>query len=237
MNILILEDDIYAYYQLCSIINDMLPDSTVTGPVTTGKACRKLFKDGKEPVNLIIAETHLKDGMVFAALDEAPSEVPVIFTTTHEEFALKAFDYNSLAYLIKPVDERAFQKALRKALGMTYRERFIVNTFNGEKVVSVDEVRYFVSENKVTYIVLHDGTSFNTDLTLTAIDEQLDPRRFMRVNRKYIIPVNMVDTLEHEINGKERLRLKPGKKNPDIIVSRDNKRNVHNWIETGRSGN
>ncbi len=231
MNILILEDDIYSYYQLCSIITDMLPDSNIIGPMTSVKSCRKFFQDNKEPLHLIITDVNLEDGTAFTALDEAPPEVPVVFTTSHEEYALRAFDYNSLAYLIKPIDEARLKKALRKALGMEYRERFIVNTFKGEKVVSVDDIRYFVSENKLTYIVLNNGTSFNVDLTLTAIDAQLNPKRFMRVNRKYIVPVNMVDILERDINGKERLKLKPGKKNPEIIISRDNKQNVHNWID------
>lgn len=231
MNILILEDDIYSYYQLCSIITDMLPDSNIIGPMTSVKSCSKFFQDNKEPLHLIITDVNLEDGIAFTALDEAPPEVPVIFTTSHEEYALRAFDYNSLAYLIKPIDEARLKKALRKALGMEYRERFIVNTFKGEKVVSVDDIRYFVSENKLTYIVLNNGTSFNVDLTLTAIDAQLNPKRFMRVNRKYIVPVNMVDILERDINGKERLKLKPGKKNPEIIISRDNKQNVHNWID------
>jgi DNA-binding LytR/AlgR family response regulator len=231
MNILILEDDIYSYYQLCSIITDMLPDSNIIGPMTSVKSCSKFFQDNKEPLHLIITDVNLEDGTAFTALDEAPPEVPVVFTTSHEEYALRAFDYNSLAYLIKPIDEARLKKALRKALGMEYRERFIVNTFKGEKVVSVDDIRYFVSENKLTYIVLNNGTSFNVDLTLTAIDAQLNPKRFMRVNRKYIVPVNMVDILERDINGKERLKLKPGKKNPEIIISRDNKQNVHNWID------
>lgn len=231
MNILIIEDDIYSYHQLCSIIAEILPDSAIVGPMSSEKECRKFFHDNKEPLNLIIADIHLKDGIVFNALDHAPADTPVIFTTSHEEYALRAFDYNSLAYLIKPIDEQKFKKAVRKALGMAYRERFIVNTFKGEKVVRVNEVRYFVSENKNTYIVLHNGTSFNIDETITAIAAQLDPKHFMRVNRKYIIPVTVVDILEHEINGKEKLRLKPGKKNPDIIISRDNKHNVHKWID------
>ena len=231
MNILILEDDIYSYYQLCSIITDMLPDSNIIGPMTSVKSCSRFFQDNKEPLHLIITDVNLEDGTAFTALDEAPPEVPVAFTTSHEEYALRAFDYNSLAYLLKPIDEARLKKALRKALGMEYRERFIVNTFKGEKVVSVDDIRYFVSENKLTYIVLNNGTSYYIDMTLTLIAEQLNPRKFMRVNRKYIVPLTEVEGFERDINGKERLILKEGVKNPVIVISRDNKRNVHKWID------
>lgn len=125
---------------------------------------------------------------------------------------------------------RELQLAKLQALDEGYRERFIVNTFKGEKVVDVSEVRYIVSENKSTYIVLHDGSSFNIDMPLSIIAGQLCPRTFMKVNRKYIIPLSMVERFEQDINGKERLILKHGRKNPKITISRDNKNIVHNWV-------
>lgn len=112
-----------------------------------------------------------------------------------------------------------------------YRERFTVRTFKGEKVINVKEIRYIVSENKCTYIVLHDGTSFDFDMTLAAIETLLDPSVYMRVNRKYIVPVGEVECMEQDINGKERLILRKGKKNPEITVSRDKKHEVHDWID------
>jgi DNA-binding LytR/AlgR family response regulator len=125
---------------------------------------------------------------------------------------------------------RELQLAKLQAPDEGYRERFIVNTFKGEKVVDVSEVRYIVSENKSTYIVLHDGSSFNIDMPLSIIAGQLCPRTFMKVNRKYIIPLSMVERFEQDINGKERLILKHGRKNPKITISRDNKNIVHNWV-------
>ncbi len=125
---------------------------------------------------------------------------------------------------------RELQQAKLQAPDEGYRERFIVNTFKGEKVVDVSEVRYIVSENKSTYIVLHDGSSFNIDMPLSIIAGQLCPRTFMKVNRKYIIPLSMVERFEQDINGKERLILKHGRKNPKITISRDNKNIVHNWV-------
>lgn len=129
-------------------------------------------------------------------------------------------------------ENERLKRKLRQAEDTKYRERIMVNTFKGEKIVGVGEVRYIVSENKNTYIVLHDGTSYDIDMTLTLIAEQLNPRKFMRVNRKYIVPLTEVEGFERDINGKERLILKEGVKNPVIVISRDNKRNVHNWLES-----
>ncbi|MBQ9237548.1 MAG: LytTR family transcriptional regulator [Prevotella sp.] len=127
--------------------------------------------------------------------------------------------------------ELRLAKLLRNFQKARFRERFFVNTFKGEKVIDVAQVRYFVSENKSTYIVLHDGNSFVVEMTLTDIMEQLDPHAFMRVNRKYIVPILEVAGFERDVNGKERLVLKQGNKSPEIIISRDNKNKVHEWIE------
>ena len=107
----------------------------------------------------------------------------------------------------------------------------LLTTFKGEKVITTSEVRYIVSENKCTYIVLHDGSSFDINMTLTAMAALLNPRSFMRVNRKYIVPLGQVERFEQDINGKERLILKHGHKSPRIVISRDNKHNVHDWVK------
>lgn len=249
MNVLILEDEIYNYHLLCTMLADMLPDCTIHGPIVSIKDGKRFFSKSKESIDLIIADIQLTDGLSFHALEDAPADVPIIFTTAYDEYALRAFEYNSLSYLLKPIDENELKKAIRKASERLitddkrkeffsliaesgrYRERIMVNTFKGEKVVGVGEVRYIVSENKNTYIVLHDGTSYYIDMTLTLIADQLNPRKFMRVNRKYIVPLTEVEGFERDINGKERLILKEGVKNPVIVISRDNKRNVHNWID------
>ena len=249
MNVLIFEDEVYNYHLLCTMLADMLPECTILGPIASIMDGKTFFRRNKEHIDLIIADIQLTDGLSFYALQDAPADVPIIFTTAYDEYALRAFEYNSLSYLLKPIDEQELSTAIRKARerlitddkrqtffnllaeNARYRERLVVNTYKGEKVVGLEEVHYIVSEKKITYIVLHDGTSYYVNMTLTNLAEQLNPRKFMRVNRKYIVPVSEVEGFERDINGKERLLLKKRVKNPLIIVSRDNKHNVHNWIE------
>lgn len=248
MRILIIEDEQYNYELLLMMLQEIDPGCTVVGPIATIKEGRQFFATDKDRIDLIISDIQLSDGVAFYALSDAPSDVPIIFTTAYDEYALRAFEYNSLSYLLKPIDEDELRNAISKAKQRLiseedrqelfrllydkpqYRERFIVDTFKGKKAVSVEEVRYIVSENKTTYIVLHDGTSYSISLSLTDIATQLDPRNFMRVNRKYIVPAKVVDGFEIGTNGKEFLLLKKGTKTPQIIISRENKQKVHLWL-------
>lgn len=247
MNILILEPDIQCFDSLCAMLDKLLGGCNIIGPIANVEQGQTFFAENRERLDIIIAEVQLDDGLSFYALDHAPSDVPVVFTTSHGEHALQAFAYNSLSYLLKPITEDALNEALHKARERLitdehreellklvarkarYRERFRVRTFNGERVVSVSKMRYIVSEQKVTYLVLADGSSYELNKPLTALQEELDPRFFMRVNRKYIVPSREVEGFEYGTNGKERMILK-GDNPPLIIISRENKDNVHKWL-------
>lgn len=247
MNILVFEDEIHNYHLLCQMIVQQIPNCNFYGPITTIDEGRRFFANNTERLDLIVADIQLADGLSFYALTDAPADVPVIFTTAYDEYALRAFEYNSLSYLLKPVDEDELRIAIRKtqerlitdehreelfrllANSMNYRERFFVGTYKGERVIHVSQVRYFVSEHKSTFLVLADGSSFSVDKSLIELAGELDPRKFMRVNRKYIVPSREVDRFERGSNGKEYLVLR-GDNPPEIIVSRDNKQNVHDWL-------
>lgn len=262
MNILIFEDEQYNFDLLCDMLLEQIPDCNVIGPLSTIVEGQRFFAEynlqnslscnegaggSSGRLDIIIADIQLNDGLSFYALADAPADVPIIFTTAYDEYALKAFEYNSLSYLLKPIDEDKLREAIRKtqqrmitdlhreeffallSRHARYRERFVVNTFKGEKVIHVDAVRYIVSEQKCSYLVMPDGGSFELDKPLMALADELNPQEFMRVNRKYIVPKREVAGFENLTNGKEKLLLR-GDNPPEIIVSRDNKEKVHKWL-------
>lgn len=247
MNILIFEDEQYNFDLLSDMLRDLVPECNVIGPLSTIVEGQQFFAHNAERLDIIIADIQLNDGLSFYALVDAPADVPIIFTTAYDEYALKAFRYNSLSYLLKPVDENELRDAIRKtqermitnehreelftmlSRHARYRERFVVNTFKGEKVICVSSLRYIVSEQKCSYIVMADGASYEIDKPLMVLAEELNPHDFMRVNRKYIVPLREVIGFEHLTNGKEKLLLR-GDNPPEIVVSRDNKDKVHKWL-------
>lgn len=261
MKILILEDEIYNFHLLRHMLEEIDPEYNVVGPITSIKYGIDYFHMHSD-VDIIIADIQLNDGLSFDALKYAPQHVPVIFTTAYDQHALRAFEYNSLSYLLKPIDEDELRTAVKKAMrligkdgnttdessvsGSTacsigetmrnvissptpYRQRFLVKTSQGERIVLTDSIRYIVSESKTTYIKLLDGGSYAIDLTLDMLSEQLDPHVFMRVNRKFIVPLASVCETRNLPNGRMQIILH-GAPSPDIIISREKKQPVTKWV-------
>lgn len=245
MKVLIFDDDIYSYHQIRNILEDYDDQYDVIGPFSTveqGRDYLSLHKD----VDIIITDVVLGGTPVFDTLKLAPVYAPIIFITSHNEYALQAFAYYSLSYLPKPIEESQLIRAIAKAMrlrkvsplltpqrGWSNRDnnqsRFVVKTLKGERIIHITTVRYIVSEQKNTYIKLLDGNSYRIDMTLDTLATQLDSEKFMRVNRKYIVPQGQVMGTERIENGKMLLLLK-GTGAPEIIVSRTRKSEVCEWL-------
>ena len=245
MKILVFDSDIQNYHLLRGILEDYDMRLDVIGPFTTVEQGRDYLMQHKD-VDIIITDVMLGGDKVFGVLDIVSSHVPIIFVTSRKEYALKAFEYYSLSYILKPVDEVHLIKALSKAVRLRKvlpiltptgswtssgngQERIVVKTFNGERVIHVTAIRYIVSEQKNTYIKLLDCNSYRIDKTLDEMMQQLDARRFMRVNRKFILPIEQISGTERKENGKLRIMLK-GTNFPNIIVSRTRKTEVCEWL-------
>jgi len=250
MKILIFEDDIYSFHQLRHTLEVMGTDYDVIGPITSveqGRDYLSLHRD----IDIIVAEVELPDGLVFEALSYTSNDVPIVFLSSTADYAYQAFSFRSLSYLLRPFDDISFSEAVLKACQLLnlrdtstqekgvhkasnarwrYRERFVVKSFNGERIVLLSTIQYIVSEHKSTYLVLLDGTSCPIDMSLDALSRQLDPNLFMRVNRKYIVPIEQVGGMERLVNGKELLKLKSAP-SLEIIVSRTRKPQVRKWLD------
>ena len=246
MKILIFDTDVQNYHFICSVLEDYDVRYEVIGPFTTIEQCRDYLLRHKD-IDIIITDVMLGNDLVFDVLNIIPNHVPLIFVTSHEEYALKAFEYHSLSYLIKPVEEADLIKAISKAVrlrkvsplltpqgswskGGDENPRMVVKTFNGERIIYFSTIRYIVSEQKNTYIKLLDGNSYRVDKTLDEMASQLEEERFKKVNRKFIVPIEQVLGTERRENGKLRILLK-GKNFPDIIVSRTRKREMCEWLK------
>lgn len=247
LSIVVFEDDPYHFMLIRHHLAAINPDHEVVGPLTSAESGKAFFSYHHD-IDLIIADIRLSDGLVFEALAYAPDNIPVIFTTANDGYALEAFNYNSLSYLLKPVSRHALARAIRKAMplimnacrdagkpstlctyGSQHRHDFLVKTPTGQRRVHVPMLRYVASENKSTYLHLIDGTSFTIDLTLEELARQLAPETFMRVNRKYIVPKEQVMGFEHLANGRILLKLY-GDGCPEIVVSRTHRNEVCEWL-------
>lgn len=163
--------------------------------------------------DLIFLDIQLGDGISFEIFEQVEPESAIIFTTAYDEYALRAFKFNSIDYLLKPIQEKELQKALEKFRQMQpqqfsfshtqlqqllqanfesrYRERFLVKIGQKLKTIETKDVALFYSENKGTYI-LNDGRSYLIENSLEELEEQLDPDQFFRISRQAIVNLSFI---------------------------------------------
>lgn len=210
------------------------------------------FKSHKHP-DLIFLDIQLSDGLSFEIFEQIDIKSAIIFTTAFDEYALRAFKLNSIDYLLKPIDEEElsiaitkFKNQLQKSsvssfdfemikkmlLGTEskeYKKRFSVKIGQQLKVISIDEVECFYSENKGTYLHTFENRNYLLDGTLEQIEVELDPKDFYRVSRKFIIPLKAIKEIQVYSNSRLKVIL-PSYKDDEVVVSREKVTDFKAWI-------
>ncbi|MCF2873919.1 MULTISPECIES: LytR/AlgR family response regulator transcription factor [unclassified Tenacibaculum] len=211
------------------------------------------FQKNEHP-DLIFLDIQLSDGLSFEIFEEVEVKSAIIFTTAYDEYALKAFKLNSIDYLLKPIDEDELKVAvdkfkenqpkqsdvqvniddIRKLLinpvDRKFKKRFTIKVGQHIKIIHVDEIECFYSENKSTYIHTNSNRNYLIDHSLEHWQEQLDPEQFFRVNRTYIIHINAIKDIISYTNSRLKLVLHSFNE-AEIIVSRERVKDFKNWID------
>lgn len=250
MNILIIEDEKPAARLLQRKVEKLgLQINTLLHSVEESIAW---FSNNPHP-DLIFLDIQLSDGLSFEIFEKIDIKSAVIFTTAYDEYALRAFKLNSIDYLLKPIDEddlevavtkfkNQFQKsvvsnldfdAIKKMLinpiDRIFKKRFTIKMGQQLKMVNVDEVECFYSENKGTYLHTYDNRNYLLDQTLEQLETELDPEHFFRVSRKFIIPMKGIKEIQMHSNSRLKVIL-PTYKEDEVIVSREKVADFKNWL-------
>ena len=226
--------------------------------VCTSNAEVKAFfaDDAHAEVDLILSDIQLGDGLSFESLKTVPSAIPVIFTTAFDQYAVQAFQFNSLDYLLKPIDSEELQAALGKVQSekfkvqssstdaiaqilasmksqvIRYRERFLIPHRADEYlIVPVNDVSHITIRDGVVRLCTLDGKTHALNMTLEEAESQLDPQRFMRVNRQFIVSAAAVSKLSTYFLGKMRIHV-AAFPDVEIIVSKDKVATVKRWLDS-----
>lgn len=250
MNILILEDEERNANRLIRLLKEIDPTFRIIGPLASIEASVAYFRTDVSP-DLILADIRLSDGLSFEALKEAPASVPIVFTTAFDEYAVQAFKYNSFDYLLKPVDAVELAAAIGKVerngkpypneslrqlfdelqhSRFKYRERFLLPYRDGYRMVSVKDINHVFTENKIVRLFLKDGTSEIVSISMDELEKQLDPDRYFRANRQFIVNIESIRYLGNYFKGKLVLRLKDYPQ-VDIVISKEKAPLLKEWID------
>lgn len=251
MKILIIEDEKHNASRLQRLLADISPEFEVVGVLETVKESINWLKKENAP-DVILMDIRLSDGLSFDIFDKVDVISPVIFTTSYDEYAVRAFKVNSIDYLLKPIEKEELEAALekvdierRKSLpgldleqllhlfrekSPVFRKRFLLPRANGYKTLTVGEIGYIFTEQKITNLVTRDGNSEILGQTLDELEDELDPDTFFRANRQFIIHIDNVGMIQNDINGKLKVVLKSDNA-IEIIVSREKAPLLKKWID------
>src|SRR5215213_11310010 len=257
MKILIVEDEELAVKKLQKTLLSIDRMVEVVGVTDSIKSTVDYLKQNAAP-DLILMDIELADGQSFEVFNMVPVKNPVIFITSYDEYALKAFKVNSVDYLLKPVQKEDLQAALEKYRQMKkiytsdtenssvsldllvkqlqqklqtkeFRKRFLVK--HGQKLVSVeiDEIAYFFSDGRLNFFKTYDNRKFVVDYTMDELEDMLDPERYFRISRAFYIAVDSVDQIHDYFGNRLILHLKPDSEK-EAIVSREKVSDFKNWL-------
>ncbi len=247
MKILIIEDEGPAYRRLIKLVNEYDASVEVAGVIQSVKEGMDWFSKNELP-DLILSDIQLADDLSFAIFKELKITVPIIFITAYDEYAINAFKFYSIDYLLKPVSADDlkvsldkyksihrqqnfgnFDELIRKLTEKAWRERFLV--YHGDSLIPLGcgEIAYFMSEDGATLLVTHEGKKFCVSETLDTLENELDPRLFCRANRQFILSLQSIHKISNYGQQKLKVSIKPDIPE-DIIISKLKATQFKKWL-------
>ncbi|OQP61639.1 LytR/AlgR family response regulator transcription factor [Niastella populi] len=257
MKVLIIEDEELAVKKLQKTLASVDATAEVVGVADSIRSSVSWLQQNPSP-DLILMDIELADGQSFEIFDKVEVKSTVIFTTSYDEYALKAFKVNSIDYLLKPIQKEDLHAALEKLKGLKtlyanntaapslnvdnlvkelqqklqpkeYRKRFLVK--HAQKLVSVDveEIAYFYSDGRLNFFKTTDNRKFVVDYTMDDLEDMLDPDQFFRISRAFYVAVNSIDQIHDYFGNRLLLNLKPIV-DKEAIVSREKVTDFKKWM-------
>ena len=248
MKVLILEDETRAANHLERLLAKVAPAILVVAKLESVRDGVKYLQNNPEP-ELIFSDIQLADGLSFEIYKQVAVTCPIIFTTAYDHYAIEAFQTNGIDYLLKPIEEERLLKAIEKARHFSpglmleklltmnrpagekaYKSRFMVKVGDKIKSVPVEEILVFYSQEKASFIRTSDSRTYCIDYALDQLEPMLDPEKYFRINRKYIVSIDACTNILAWTNSRLRLKI-DGIDDSDIIVARERVVEFKNWLD------
>lgn len=258
MNVVIVEDEIPAAEKLERYLSRYDQNIKVLAKLQSVSDSVAWFRENLNQVDLIFMDIQLIDGQSFAIFEQVEITKPIIFTTAYDEYALKAFEVNSIAYLLKPITFPDLSSAIDKlsllqssgaeskfdgpiAIGIKdllagitnqqkYKSRFMIKIGEHIRSVTVDKILFFYAEGRNAYITTDQGRRLIIDYKLEDLENILDPKLFFRVNRTFIININAINDVLVYSNSRLKI-ITEIKAEKEIIVSREKVGAFKQWFD------
>jgi len=246
---IIIEDESLTAERLEGLLGSYPEEVEVLAVLASVKHAKAWLQEEPHP-DVIFMDIELSDGTAFDILEACQIDTQIIFTTAYDQYALRAFKYNSVDYLLKPIDREELYTALdriaaqpatesksdlyeelRMFIQKPYKKRFLVKKGDYFVPIETREVAYFYSEEGYTFLRQQDGKRHIIDFTLDDLNEVLDPSDFFRLNRKVISRAESIGRVASYFNGRLTVELVPAF-DESLVISRERVKPFKMWLDT-----
>lgn len=252
MKVLIIEDERAAAERLAYLLHQYDPTISVVGMLESIEDAVQWFKTKALP-DVILMDIHLADGYSFEIFNQVMLNRPVIFTTAYDNYAMEAFRYFSVDYILKPVTGEALAQAMNKLAQMSsswpgsqvyqrmgqsfshqiasqkYKERFLAKIGQRIYFIQTSEIAWFEADNKLVHVVDKAGDKYLVEYTMERLEQLLNPDDFVRINRKYIIRHDAVEHMKPYMGSRMQIHLCAGNRKDTALVSRERVMRLKEW--------
>ncbi|HVW59534.1 MAG TPA: LytTR family DNA-binding domain-containing protein [Puia sp.] len=232
LRIAIIEDEPATARNLQFLLQEIDPEIRVL--TTLGSVAESVAWLGanRERCDLLFMDIRLNDGLSFDIFEKVAVEAPVIFVTAYHDYALQAFKAGGIDYILKPFDEQELAQAITKFKRLTgmhpvaidrireisqhlrrsgggFKESFLVHFRDKLVPLRAEDIAWFYTSQEVVHAQTFDGRPYIVDFTLEQLQEQLDPGKFFRVNRQFIIQRKAIVEVNFYFNGRLLVKASP----------------------------
>lgn len=254
MKVLIIEDEPFAQTELKRLLDKSDRTIEVLECIDSVEDSVEWLSGNPAP-DLIFMDIQLSDGISFEIFKLTEVKAPVIFTTAYDEYAIQAFKVNSIDYLLKPVKQKELNNALLKfktlhekadqqsqaislhqieqllSAGMPkFKSRFIAKIGDQLKHIGVDDIAYLKAEDNEVVLITKNNNRYIIDYTLDQLGGLMDPNRFFRANRSYLITIGSIGKISKYFNSRLHIELIP-KTEDTVLISRVRVPDFLKWID------
>jgi DNA-binding LytR/AlgR family response regulator len=246
MDVLIIEDELPARAKLISMLQALDPSIQVMAQLGSVKETLEWLRQNKAP-HLAFVDIQLSDDHSFEIFRRTEVKFPVIFTTAYDKYIMESFEFNSIDYLLKPITEEKLKRSLEKI--RTLERHFFKDSIQhlvqqnistagrivarkGAEFIAIshEEIAYFFSDHKITFVRDFSGRQMIVDKTLAELESLLSTKSFFRINRKFLATHKAIEKFKPD-NGKIQVFLKPEVKE-EVHVSKETAPEFRKWIES-----
>ena len=249
MKAIILEDESRAVNHLLRLIGRVAPHINVCASFETVREAIVYLEKDPQP-ELIFSDVQLADGNSFEVFSRVSVNCPIIFTTAYDTYAIEAFNANGIDYLLKPIEEERLAKAIEKAVKYSSnnklesllfqrskqgfrpaKSRFMVKVGEKIRTIMVEDILAFYSLEKTTYLHTNTHRNYIVDYPLEELENMLDPNRFFKINRKYIVSIDACSQIIAWSNSRLKIDI-DGIDDQKIVVARERVQAFKTWLNS-----